>query len=63
MSNLQKYISERQVKDSEFAANYESGYQDFKIGVYGDNEPRRNGIRTRTIGQQKQNNTTGNFKD
>ncbi len=33
MSNLQKYISERQVKDSEFADNYESGYQDFKIGV------------------------------
>ena len=33
MSDLQKYISERKLRDPEFAENYENGYEEFKIGV------------------------------
>ncbi|MBW1938772.1 MAG: helix-turn-helix transcriptional regulator [Deltaproteobacteria bacterium] len=33
MSDLRKYIAKRKARDPEFAKNYESGYQEFKIGV------------------------------
>jgi len=33
MSDLQKYISNRRVKDSEFDENFDKGYQSFKIGA------------------------------
>ncbi len=33
MSDLQKYITKRKETDSEFAENYNVGYQNFKIGV------------------------------
>ena len=33
MSDLQRYIEKRKAKDPEFAHNYESGYQQFKIGA------------------------------
>ena len=33
MSDLQKYIAKRMVADPEFAENYESGYEEFKLGV------------------------------
>ncbi len=33
MSDLKKYIAKRKAKDQEFAENYESRYQEFKIGV------------------------------
>ncbi len=33
MSDLQKYIEKRKVRDPEFAENYDSGYEQFKIGV------------------------------
>jgi len=33
MSDLQKYISKRKVIDSDFSADFEEGYQSFKIGV------------------------------
>ena len=33
MSDLQKYISKRKKSDSEFAENYDLGYQNFKIGM------------------------------
>jgi len=33
MSDLQRYIEKRKVRDSEFAKNYELGYQQFKIGA------------------------------
>jgi HTH-type transcriptional regulator / antitoxin HipB len=33
MSDLKKYIANRKKKDSIFAEGYESGYNDFKIGV------------------------------
>ncbi len=33
MSDLKKYIKKRKASDPEFAENYETGYQEFKIGV------------------------------
>ncbi len=32
MSDLQHYITERKKKDPKFAANYDVGYSEFKIG-------------------------------
>jgi HTH-type transcriptional regulator/antitoxin HipB len=34
MSDLQKYIEKRKKQDSEFAESYDSGYEEFKIGVF-----------------------------
>ena len=33
MSDLQKYITKRKASDREFANNFDSGYEEFKIGV------------------------------
>lgn len=33
MSDLQKYIKRRKKKDSTFARNFDTGYEQFKIGV------------------------------
>jgi len=33
MSDLKKYIAGRKKKDKEFAAGFEEGYEQFKIGV------------------------------
>lgn len=33
MSDLKKYISKRRNEDSDFAENYDIGYQNFKVGV------------------------------
>ncbi len=33
MSDLEKYIEERKEKDKEFKEDFDSGYNDFKIGV------------------------------
>ncbi|MBU2447313.1 MAG: helix-turn-helix transcriptional regulator [Bacteroidetes bacterium] len=33
MSDLKKYISKRKNEESDFAENYDIGYQNFKIGV------------------------------
>jgi ribosome-binding protein aMBF1 (putative translation factor) len=33
MSDLKKYISERKKKDKTFSANFDEGYEQFKIGV------------------------------
>ena len=32
MSDLQKYINKRKKSDKEFAKNFDSGYEEFKIG-------------------------------
>jgi len=32
MSDLQKYIDKRKSQDNEFAKNFDSGYEEFKIG-------------------------------
>jgi len=33
MKNLKSYIANRKARDPQFANGYESGYQEFKIGV------------------------------
>ena len=33
MSDLQKYIKKRKARDPEFAKDFESGYEQFRIGV------------------------------
>ncbi|MDA9761734.1 helix-turn-helix transcriptional regulator [Desulfobacterales bacterium] len=33
MSDLQKYIKKRKARDPDFAAGYDYGYEQFKIGV------------------------------
>lgn len=33
MSDLKKYIADRKKTDTEFAENYDKGYENFKIGV------------------------------
>ncbi len=33
MSDLQKYIKKRKARDPEFAKDFDSGYEQFKIGV------------------------------
>ncbi|MCB2170981.1 MAG: helix-turn-helix transcriptional regulator [Deltaproteobacteria bacterium] len=33
MKTLKSYVSNRKARDPKFAKGYESGYQDFKIGV------------------------------
>lgn len=33
MSDLGKYINERKKRDKKFAAGYEEGYEQFKIGI------------------------------
>lgn len=33
MSDVQKYVKKRKARDPEFAKNYDSGYEQFKIGV------------------------------
>ena len=34
MSDLQKYINNRKKKDKKFAANFDEGYEEFKIGLF-----------------------------
>lgn len=33
MSDLKKYIEKRKVNDAEFAADFDKGYEEFKIGI------------------------------
>ncbi len=33
MSDLKKYVKNRKTKDKVFAKDYESGYEDFKLGI------------------------------
>lgn len=33
MNNLQNYIKKRKKRDPKFSLNYESGYEEFKVGV------------------------------
>ena len=34
MSDLQKYINKRKSKDTEFSKDFDSGYEEFKIGEF-----------------------------
>ncbi len=44
MSDLKKYISKRKMNDPEFAENYDTGLEEFKIGVMLRNEREKSGI-------------------
>ena len=44
MSDLRKYIAGRKRRDSEFAEGFESGYQEFKLGVLLKEERLKAGI-------------------
>lgn len=33
MKNLKSYIAKRKIRDPEFAKNYDTGYEEFKIGI------------------------------
>jgi len=44
MSDLQKYIHARKRRDKEFADGFETGYEQFKIGVFLRSERERAGL-------------------
>lgn len=44
MSDLQKYIENRKMKNPEFAESYESGYKEFKIGALLREARRKSGL-------------------
>lgn len=44
MSGLQKYIENRKKSDSEFGKSYDSGYEEFKIGVILREARRKSGL-------------------
>ena len=44
MSDLQKYVENRKKNDSEFAKSYDSGYEEFKIGVILREARRKSGL-------------------
>ena len=44
MSDLKKYIKERKERDTEFAKDYDVGYEQFKIGVLLKQERERVGL-------------------
>ena len=44
MSDLEKYIENRKKTDTEFAESYDSGYEEFKIGVILREARRKSGL-------------------
>ena len=44
MDDLNKYINKRKKKSKEFVAGFDSGYQDFKIGVILKNARQKAGL-------------------
>jgi len=44
MSDLQKYVENRKKRDLEFAKSYDSGYEEFKIGVVLREARRKSGL-------------------
>ena len=50
--DLDKYISRRKRTDKKFAANFESGYQEFKVGVLLRQARERAGITQQTLAQR-----------
>lgn len=52
MSDLKKYISKRKKTDSEFAKDYDQGFENFKIGVLLRQAREREGITQDEIAQK-----------
>ena len=44
MSDLQNYIKKRKKTDKEFSKNYDSGFQEFKVGILLKEERLKSGI-------------------
>lgn len=54
MSDLEKYIEKRKQRDQEFAAEYESGYEGFKIGVMLRSAREKAGVTQAEVAQKLQ---------
>ena len=54
MSNLKKYIKNRKSRDSEFANGFDSGYEQFKIGVILKNAREEAGLTQEQLAQKLQ---------
>lgn len=52
MSDLEKYIDKRKASDAEFAAEYEVGYEQFKIGVMLRRAREKAGVTQREVAEQ-----------
>ncbi len=52
MSDLEKYIDRRKEADAEFAAEYEAGYENFKIGVMLRQAREQAGVTQREVAEQ-----------
>jgi HTH-type transcriptional regulator / antitoxin HipB len=52
MSDLQNYIKERKKTDKKFANNYDSGFQEFKIGIFLKQERIKNGITQKELAEK-----------
>ena len=52
MSDLEKYIDKRKQTDEDFAAEYEVGYENFKIGVMLRHARERAGVTQREVAEQ-----------
>jgi HTH-type transcriptional regulator/antitoxin HipB len=54
MSDLKKYIKNRKSRDSEFANGFDSGYEQFKIGVILKNAREEAGLTQEQLAQKLQ---------
>jgi HTH-type transcriptional regulator/antitoxin HipB len=54
MSDLKKYIKNRKSRDSEFANGFDSGYEQFKIGVILKNAREEAGLTQEQMAQKLQ---------
>ena len=52
MSDLQKYIEKRKEKDPEFEEFYDSGYEEFKIGVLLRDARHKSGLTQEELAQR-----------
>lgn len=52
MNDLEKYIEKRKRTDEEFAAEYEVGYENFKIGVMLRQARERAGVTQREVAEK-----------
>ena len=52
MNDVEKYIDDRKQSDEEFAAEYEVGYENFKIGVMLRQARERAGVTQREVAEQ-----------
>ena len=61
MRDLQRYIAKRKATDAEFAAGFDSGYSDFRIGVLLRMLPRR--FKARALAYDTSGRITGDYEN